>query len=1043
MRRWSAIITIIGIAAILTACPKPKVEAITVTPDTTTLAIGETVALVARVHPPSARQGVNWASEAPSVASVSDEGLVTGKSTGAAMITATSVARPNVMASASITVVASPGTESPTYAAAAGDGLRHAPWATGEVMELTVLDDDGAAHTLPVEVVAGLVVFGGDMILGTETELLDVVGTGGTLAGPRSVVIRDPYFWNRRGHWPDSVVRFSLEDDWDDPNTSLSENAVMRNAILDAMDAISLVSGVRFLECSDGDCGSEAHMHFRNNPDRGCSAWVGHRAGHSTNVNLAWRCRSVDVVIHEIMHGLGFEHEHQRPDRDDRVEILEDNIQAENLHNFTILSASRTTMIGDYDHHSLMHYHENAFCIRIGPNANDPCDAAHTPTIRSIETPPQAFGAGANLTQGDVDGLIEVYGPPLTVSVSAPPDLHRIDVTDGHAVSFEAVVEPSRHPGVAVTWTSQLQGHLGAGSAVELAHRDLVVGVHWITVEAVDTSWHRPIAATDAIRLHVTKPAPEVRLQAPPEPHCVGVPITLWANVTDAYYLPYPFPPEGVSWQVGAPSRQLTGNPVDVQFDAEGVVPVRVRATDPYGQYDEDTIDLHVRHCVIAEDDSVSVFTLRGDDRVTVIVDVLANDRSTAGRTLFISDVGDPNSGTAERVDVEGLGRQAIKYSGRVGLLGDWFTYEASDGVASGSAGVRIDRDMSHVRVEPVLEWPGPAVACDLVPDWAWPDACCVNDRGDVALAVLRGFEHWQAHIALHDGTLVDIGTLGGDESRPFGLNDRGWVVGVSGTTDGGDRAFLWTPEDGIRDLGTADGPNSLAMAVSNDGHVVGATELDGSARAVLWTRDGRHVDLGAVFQSGSSFATGVVDTLRSGPVVVGTYFPPPIGSMDSTTPIPHPMAFRWYDANGDGLPQLEEFTWLGDLGGGASMATGINAALEVVGHSALPTREMRGFLWSDGEMSGLDAPDARATAAMGINLHGQVVGSIERGNGSVAGAIWDAGELVETGDLLPAEWSLRRLRDVNDHGILLGEGVDLDRCLRPIRIGPDWRFSP
>jgi len=251
MRRWFVITSIICLAATLTACPKPKSEAVTITPEAATVAIGGTRVLSAHVHPPSVSQRVVWSSETPSVASVSETGVVTGESIGTTSITASSVAKPTRSASATIAVVAR--TETEVLPLAPGHGLEHAPGISGELREMELVDDEGEAHTLTVEIIDGLVIFGGDMILGTEDEIYGPTDTAGDAVGPQAFAMRESWV---RTFWPHGLVRYTIEDDWDDPATANDENAIMRDVIERALIQIMSVSGVRFFEYAEVAGGS-------------------------------------------------------------------------------------------------------------------------------------------------------------------------------------------------------------------------------------------------------------------------------------------------------------------------------------------------------------------------------------------------------------------------------------------------------------------------------------------------------------------------------------------------------------------------------------------------------------------------------------------------------------------------------------------------------------------------------------------------------------------------------------------------------------------
>ena len=64
----------------------------------------------------------------------------------------------------------------------------------------------------------------------------------------------------------------------------------------------------------------------------GCSSAVGkQRAPGAQNLSLGPGCFVMATIAHEFLHTLGFWHEQSRPDRDDHVTVLYENIQEGNV----------------------------------------------------------------------------------------------------------------------------------------------------------------------------------------------------------------------------------------------------------------------------------------------------------------------------------------------------------------------------------------------------------------------------------------------------------------------------------------------------------------------------------------------------------------------------------------------------------------------------------------------------------------------------------------------------------------------------------------
>lgn len=177
-----------------------------------------------------------------------------------------------------------------------------------------------------------------------------------------------------------------------------------------------------------------------------------------------------------------------------------------------------------------------------------------------------------------------------------------------------------------------------------------------------------------------------------------------------------------------------------------------------------------------------------------------------------------------------------------------------------------------------------------------------MNDSAQVvgSHVLASGEEH--AYL-LHQGQMIDLGTLGGSVSQASGINDLGQIVGRSNLKGQNDayRAFLLTPEDTngdgspdrwfrdsnadgandlMRDLGTLGGVGATSSAadVNNLGQVVGSSSwltspYTTTSRAVLW-QDGSITEL----SSGGATTSHAAAINDAGVIAGWGYFAPGYG---------------------------------------------------------------------------------------------------------------------------------------------------------------------
>jgi probable HAF family extracellular repeat protein len=111
------------------------------------------------------------------------------------------------------------------------------------------------------------------------------------------------------------------------------------------------------------------------------------------------------------------------------------------------------------------------------------------------------------------------------------------------------------------------------------------------------------------------------------------------------------------------------------------------------------------------------------------------------------------------------------------------------------------------------------------------------NSKGgritSIAVRWVRAGETW---------TVCSLGGLGGKDGAANDVNAAGWITGWSELSSGKDRAFLWVPGQGMRDLGTL-GPESWGYAINSPvpgtplliAGATGVSDVSGVRRAVVW----------------------------------------------------------------------------------------------------------------------------------------------------------------------------------------------------------------
>ena len=240
-------------------------------------------------------------------------------------------------------------------------------------------------HVVTYEVIDGLAIWDGDIILGTPEELIpaNAAAPGSALDGSNKISAVS----SKEKLWPGGIVPYFIDPDLEYPHVPDAIRHWEQNTHIRLVERTDQPNWVRFV------------------PGRGCLSHVG-MIGGEQRIVLSENC-GPGGGVHEIGHAVGLWHEHQRNDRDPHVWVTGCGLDPDSV-NFA-KRGPRALDSGPYDYGSVM----------------------HTYWVGAVETIPPGIKIGKGgpqlgttsdrgLTAGDIDGISRLYGRiPTRTTVTA------------------------------------------------------------------------------------------------------------------------------------------------------------------------------------------------------------------------------------------------------------------------------------------------------------------------------------------------------------------------------------------------------------------------------------------------------------------------------------------------------------------------------------------------------------------------------------------------------------------------------------------------
>ena len=246
--------------------------------------------------------------------------------------------------------------------------------------------------------------------------------------------------------WPDGVVSFRF-------NTWITRG--QRDIIFHAIQEITDNSCLQFKlvdESFDGD-----YILF-SEQGIGCVSYGIGRVGGAQLITLpdfgaSGTCLQHGIILHLILHALGFIHEQSRPDRDRYVKVNEEYFDDDTEFQFPkVCECSTDSHSVGYDYASIMHYGSYAFSNGTGPTIEVTDQDEHT-----RQGSPE-LGQLTGLSQRDILRLNRMYNCPvaqgrweLRVYVTNATGVPYSELSNSHLTGLYASVTAKDECGRSVT----------------------------------------------------------------------------------------------------------------------------------------------------------------------------------------------------------------------------------------------------------------------------------------------------------------------------------------------------------------------------------------------------------------------------------------------------------------------------------------------------------------------------------------------------------------------------------------------------------------